>query len=79
MAMHKLLIFLAALAVAAARAETLDLRDGDRVALIGDTLIEREQESGWLETVMGASFADRRRAKAAFLSISARRARVWHC
>lgn len=37
-----------------------DLRDGDRVVLVGDTLIERAQESGWLETEMAADFADRR-------------------
>jgi hypothetical protein len=53
------LILILLLAPFAARAENFDLRDGDRVALIGDTLIEREQESGWLETVMGASFPDR--------------------
>jgi putative heme-binding domain-containing protein len=58
MAMHKILFYLAALTVTAARAESLDLHDGDRVALIGDTLIEREQEYGWLETVMSASFPD---------------------
>src|SRR3984957_3126461 len=59
MAMNKFLILLAALAATTARAESFNLRDGDRVALIGDTLIEREQESSWLETVMDASFADR--------------------
>jgi putative heme-binding domain-containing protein len=37
----------------------LDLQEGDRVALVGDTLIEREQESGWLETEMASAFADR--------------------
>jgi len=60
--MRKLLlltIFLTTVAFASARAETFDLRDGDRVALIGDTLIEREQESGWLETVAHASFPNR--------------------
>src|SRR5271154_6883552 len=57
--MRKLLIFLSFLTGLAARAENFDLHDGDRVALIGDTLIEREQESGWLESVMAASFPDR--------------------
>ena len=53
------LLFLSALSIVSARADNFDLRDGDRVSLIGDTFIEREQESGWLETVMHASFADR--------------------
>src|SRR5580698_1412261 len=39
--------------------EHFDLREGDRVVLLGDTLIERAQESGWLETEMSADFADR--------------------
>lgn len=37
-------------------AEAQPIRDGDRIVLIGDTLIEREQESGWLETMMAAAF-----------------------
>ena len=37
----------------------LALRDGDRVAFIGDTLIEREQYSGWIELLLTARFADR--------------------
>jgi len=57
--MRILFIFLPLLTVLAARAENFDLHDGDRVALIGDTLIEREQESGWLESVMDASLPDR--------------------
>jgi len=57
--MHKLLLILAALTAAAARAENFDLHDGDRMVLLGDTLIEREQESGWLETILHTSFADR--------------------
>ena len=32
------------------------INDGDRVALIGDTLIEREQEYGYLETAMHQRF-----------------------
>ncbi|HVU99855.1 MAG TPA: hypothetical protein VHH88_00745, partial [Verrucomicrobiae bacterium] len=32
------------------RGSGFELRDGDRVALIGDTLIEREQAWGQLET-----------------------------
>ena len=56
--MRILLIALPLLAALAARAQSFELRDGDRVALVGDTLIEREQESGWLESVMDASFPD---------------------
>ena len=32
------------------------LRDGDRVAFIGDTLIEREQVHGWVEVMLTARF-----------------------
>ena len=56
--MRLLLIALPLLATLAARAQSFELRDGDRVALVGDTLIERAQESGWLESVMDASFPD---------------------
>jgi putative heme-binding domain-containing protein len=58
--MRTLLLFLSLVTLAAARADHFDLHDGDRVALIGDTFIEREQESGWLETAMAASFPERR-------------------
>ncbi|MEP6663453.1 MAG: PVC-type heme-binding CxxCH protein, partial [Verrucomicrobiota bacterium] len=37
-----------------------ELRDGDRIVLIGDTLIEREQEFGYLETHFHLQFPDRR-------------------
>ena len=39
--------------------EKFEPREGDRIALVGDTLIEREQQSGWLETVFYRSFPDR--------------------
>ena len=38
--------------------EEFDLYEGDRVVLVGDTMIEREQESGWLETEMAVDFPD---------------------
>jgi putative heme-binding domain-containing protein len=46
---------------AAARAAdvTFELKDGDRVVFIGDTLIEREQYSGWVEVMLTSRFADR--------------------
>ncbi|HEX3718823.1 MAG TPA: PVC-type heme-binding CxxCH protein [Verrucomicrobiae bacterium] len=58
----KNLIFITMLGLAAiTRAQAqFEPHDGDRIVLVGDTLIEREQESGWLETVMDSSFPDRR-------------------
>lgn len=38
-------------------AKALTLRSGDRVVLLGDTLIEREQVSGWLELMLTSRFA----------------------
>jgi putative heme-binding domain-containing protein len=60
--MHKFVLFSMMFSLSAGVAgarESFELRDGDRIALVGDTLIEREQESGWLETEMAADFADR--------------------
>src|SRR5262245_30927926 len=36
-----------------------EFRDGDRVVLIGDTLIERDQEYGYLETLLTAANPDK--------------------
>jgi putative heme-binding domain-containing protein len=36
-----------------------EFRDGDRVALIGDAFIEREQYEGWIELAMTSAFPDR--------------------
>ena len=36
-----------------------DLRDGDRVVLVGDTLIEREQSHGHIEFLFTTQFPDR--------------------
>ena len=51
------------LALAAAHAATpaprFELRDGDRVVFLGDTLVEREQYHGWLELMLTARAADR--------------------
>jgi len=41
-------------------AEPLELRDGDRVVLLGGTFIERAQRYGWLETAMQLRFPDRK-------------------
>jgi putative heme-binding domain-containing protein len=51
------------LACTAARAATpaprFELRDGDRVVFLGDTLVEREQYHGWIELMLTARTADR--------------------
>ena len=44
---------------AVARAEPFELRDGDRVALIGGTFIEREQNDSYLETLLRTRRPDR--------------------
>src|SRR5947209_1926127 len=46
-------------APSAAAAPPFELRDGDRVVLIGDTLIEREQHYGWIELALTTQFPDR--------------------
>src|SRR5262245_25986237 len=40
-------------------APPFELRDGDRVVLIGDTFIEREQHYGWIELALTTRFPDR--------------------
>jgi putative heme-binding domain-containing protein len=55
-----LTVLLSALAPAnAASAPGLELRAGDRVVLIGDALIEREQQAGWIELMLTTRFPDR--------------------
>ena len=41
------------------RAESFELKNGDRVAFLGDALIEQEQYAGWIELMMTAAFPDR--------------------
>ncbi|MEO6182692.1 MAG: hypothetical protein ABIP71_06275, partial [Verrucomicrobiota bacterium] len=41
-------------------ATPFEIFDGDRVVLIGDTLIEREQEFSYLETRLYTRFSDRK-------------------
>jgi putative heme-binding domain-containing protein len=45
--------------VQAAPKSTLDLKDGDRVVLVGDTLIEREQSYGYVEERLTVRFPER--------------------
>jgi putative heme-binding domain-containing protein len=42
-----------------AHAKPFQILDGDRIVLIGDTLIEREQEYGCLEALMNSCFSER--------------------
>lgn len=44
---------------AADQTEPFEFLDGDRVLLIGDTLIEREQEHGQIESLLTVQFPDR--------------------
>jgi glucose/arabinose dehydrogenase/lysophospholipase L1-like esterase len=44
---------------AAEPASTFELKSGDRVAFIGDALIEREQAQGWIELMLTSRFPDR--------------------
>lgn len=48
----RLLFALLALLLAAAAPPAFELRDGDRVVLVGSTLMEREQRSGYWETAL---------------------------
>ncbi|MDZ4818038.1 MAG: SGNH/GDSL hydrolase family protein, partial [Planctomycetota bacterium] len=55
------LLLVAALPVAAADAPSkFELLDGDRVVMIGNTLIEREGRYGAIESMLAASYPDRR-------------------
>jgi glucose/arabinose dehydrogenase len=51
---------LACAAVTSTRAAApFELKDGDRVIFLGDTLIEREQHYGWIELMLTTRFPDR--------------------
>jgi putative heme-binding domain-containing protein len=56
---RRLVLTLLLLPILPAAADQFEVHAGDRIALVGDTLFEREQESGWLETEMATSFSDR--------------------
>lgn len=53
-------ILLAQLAGLASSAETLELRDNDRVVLLGATFIEREGQFGYIETALTTAWPDRK-------------------
>src|SRR6516165_1093605 len=52
-------LLLSVLAPRARAAEPFELKDGDRVVLVGSTLIEREQRYGYWETALTTNFPDR--------------------
>jgi hypothetical protein len=54
-----LALFCPLFAFAAAPQKPFELRDGDRVVFIGDTLIEREQHYGYVELMMTLRWPDR--------------------
>lgn len=58
MKMKSLFLVFAVLAAAAtASAQDLELKKGDHICIIGNTLAERMQHDGWLETLIHARFA----------------------
>jgi putative heme-binding domain-containing protein len=56
--MLRCLAALALLAPAVQDAPGLKLEKGDRIAIVGNTLAERTQHDGWLETLLHARFPD---------------------
>lgn len=51
-----LLTFLVAFATQVAQAAEIEFKKGDHICIIGNTLAERMQHSGWLETLLHARF-----------------------
>src|SRR5947199_6087022 len=49
---------LALLAAAPVRAAEFDLQPGDHICIIGNTLAERMQHDGWLETYLHSGWAN---------------------
>ena len=54
------LLALICAASATRAAAPFELKDGDRVVFLGDTLMEREQHYGWIELMLTTRFPDRR-------------------
>jgi putative heme-binding domain-containing protein len=58
--MHRLSLLLSLAPLSALHAEAaFELRDGDRVAFLGDAFAEREQYEGWIELAATTRFPDR--------------------
>ncbi len=55
-----LIVSMCSIARGADRAAPFELKDGDRVALIGNTFIEREQNYSYLETLLRTRWPDRK-------------------
>ncbi len=56
----RFLLFTFLAAVSSLSAAPFGLKDGDRVAFIGDTLMEREQYSAYIELALASHFPDRK-------------------
>jgi hypothetical protein len=54
-----LLVTLCPLLAFAAAPKQFELRDGDRVVFLGDTLVEREKDYGYIELMMTLRFPER--------------------
>jgi hypothetical protein len=54
-AMRIAVVSIFVLLLAAARASVFELKDGDRVVFVGDSLIEGERSNGWIESRDGVS------------------------
>ena len=54
-----LIVACVALMLPVRAAAPFELKDGDRVIFLGDTLIEREQHYGWIELMLTTRFPDR--------------------
>src|SRR5688572_14715596 len=52
------LLLFAPVAAAAAESAKLELKKGDHICVIGNTLAERMQHDGWLETLIHARFPE---------------------
>ena len=51
-----MILFAASAAPMASAADPLELKKGDHICIIGNTLAERMQHSGWLETLLQAHY-----------------------
>ncbi len=58
---HPLVALATTLALAStARADAIEIKPGDHIAIIGNTLADRMQHDGWLETTLQARFPEHR-------------------
>jgi len=56
MTKHLLAVVVILLSISFAHAQRLELKKGDRIAIVGNTLAERMQHHGWLETLLHTRF-----------------------